>query len=303
MIRILRNIAVVLTLCLVPAASCSTATDTDAQPTSFLWQVSSDVNTVYILGSVHIARADLYPLKDVIEDAYERSESLVVEVDDTEMTEEEMNALLTGKGMYPPGDDLKRNTSDDLYSRLASRLMEFDSSGALLSALNSFEPWVVAVTIADLDYMKLGYVIEYGIETYFLDKARADGKSILELESAELQLGLFDSLSDELQIMMLEDAVENPITEEEAGRMFDAWGTGDTAEMEQMVFETVDERPEYRLLLERILDERNLQMVEKIDRYLQGDDVHFVVVGAAHLVGENGIISLLARKGYEVRQQ
>ena len=84
--------------------------------------------------------------------------------------------------------------------------MEFDSSGFLLFTLSSFEPWVVAITIVDLDYMELGYDVEYGIDTYFLDKAQADGKDILELESVEFQLDLFDSLSGELQIMMLEDA-------------------------------------------------------------------------------------------------
>lgn len=303
MIRIFRNIAVVLILCLVLAASCSTATDTDVQPTSFLWEVSSDVNTVYILGSVHIAKADLYPLDEVIEDAYERSESLVVELDDSKMTEEEMNALLTRKGMYPPGDDLKRNTSDDLYSRLSNRLMEFDSSGGLLSTMDSFEPWFVALTIEVLDYMELGYDIEYGIETYFLNKAQADGKNVLELESAEFQVDLFDSLSGELQIMMLEDAVENPITEEEVAEMFDAWSAGDAAKMEQILSEDFEEHPEYQSLYEEILYERNFRMADEIEGFLEDDDdIYFVVVGAGHLVGENGIINLLAKKGYEVRQ-
>lgn len=91
--------AVVLILCLVLAASCSPTTEPDIQPISFLWKVSSDVNTVYILGSVHIARADLYPLDEVIEDAYDRSKNLVVEIDDSKMTEEEMTVLLAINGI------------------------------------------------------------------------------------------------------------------------------------------------------------------------------------------------------------
>ncbi len=96
MINTIRSIAVVLILCLVLAASCSTATEPDIQPTSFLWKVSSDVNTVYILGSVHIARAGLYPLDEVIEDAYDRSENLVVEIIEGFLIDNDVHFVVVG---------------------------------------------------------------------------------------------------------------------------------------------------------------------------------------------------------------
>ena len=298
----IRNAAVVLILCLVLTVSCSTATKPDIQPTSFLWEVSSDVNTVYILGSVHIAKSDLYPLNEVIEDTYDLSETLVVEIDIINTSQEEAAQLLMEKGMYLPGDNLKKNISDNLYFQLSERLMEFDDSGILLNTMTLFEPWVVAITIADLDFIELGYDVEYGIDVYFLNKAESDGKDILELESAEYQLDIFDSLPDELQIMLLEDAVENPITEEELERVFDAWNTGNITTMEEIVFGGIDENPMFRSLNEKILDERNVRMVDEIEGVLEDDDIYLIVVGAGHLVGENGIINLLAKKGYKVRQ-
>lgn len=304
MLRIIGKTAAILILCLVLFTSCSTpADDNEDTSLSFLWEVSSDTNTVYILGSVHVAKADIYPLAEAIENAYALSEYLVVEIDINAISDLEMTALLLEKGMYPTSESLQDNISDDLYSRLYDRLSESDSTGLLLSSVNLFEPWVVATLISDLDYVALGYEVEYGIETYFLDKAEADGKDILELESAEFQLDIFDSMSYEIQIALLEDTVDNPVTEDEMEAMFEAWSTGDAAKMEQMAFEGIEEDEDYREFLSIINDDRNFLMLEKIEQYLQDDETYFVVVGAAHLVGENGLINLLDNKGYTVEQQ
>jgi uncharacterized protein YbaP (TraB family) len=303
MLRITVKLAIILILCLVLATSCKTPDDNEDQLLSFLWEVSSDTNTVYVLGSVHVAKADLYPLAEAIENAYDAADYLVVEFNTNDISETEMALLLMEKGMYPTGESLRDNVSEDLYSRLSDRLRELDSSGLLLFSMNSFEPWVVAITISDMDYLELGYEAEYGIETHFLDKAEADSKDILELESAEFQMDIFDSMSYELQIMMLGDAVDNPVTEDEMEAMFEAWSTGDVAKMEQMVFEDIEEDEYSRIYSNIIIDERNFQMLEKIEQYLEDDETYLVVVGAGHLVGENGIINLLDNQGYAVEQQ
>ncbi|UCE98179.1 MAG: TraB/GumN family protein [Dehalococcoidia bacterium] len=306
MIKIIRKIGFFLLICFVLAISCSPATETDTQTKSFtksfLWEVSSDVNTIYILGSVHVAEANIYPLNDVIEDAYDQSAIIVAEIDITNISEEELGMLLMEKGMYPAGESLETHISSELYSRVSERILELDPTGFLLSYANVFEPWVVAVTITDFDYMQLGYDAEYGIDLYFLEKANTDGKQVLEFESAEFQLGLFDSLSDEIQIMMLEDAIDNPVTKAEMEDLFTAWNTGDASTMELLVFEGIEEHPEYQRLYNKIIDDRNFLMVEKIETYLQGNVIHFVVVGAGHLVGDNGIINLLDEKGYDTLQ-
>jgi len=306
MIKIIRNIGFVLIICLFLAVACSPATETDTQTRSltksFLWKVSSDINTVYILGSVHVAEANIYPLNYVIEDAYDRSDNIVAEINITSTSEEGLAMLLMEKGMYPPGESLETHIPSELYSRVSERILELDPTGFLLSYANAFEPWVVAVTITDFDYMRLGYDAEYGIDLYFLNKANADDKQILELESAEFQLDLFDSLSDEIQIMMLEDAIDNPVTEAEMEDLFTAWSTGNTSVMEQLIFEGIEEHPEYQSLYDKIIDERNFLMVGKIEDFLQGNVIHFIVVGAGHLVGNNGIINLLAEKGYNTKQ-
>jgi len=296
---------ILIALTLIFSASCqSNESSVEPSSKSFLWQVTSDNTTVYLLGSVHAAKADLYPLHPAIEDAYDDSQYVVVEVDTNSIDLFESAELLMEKGMYPLGEDLQSNIPADLYSRLIDRLEGFDSSSIFLYMIDSFEPWVAYSMLADLEYVELGYEAEYGIEIYFLDKAAEDDKDVLELESMEFQLDILDSLPHELQVMLLEDTVDNPLAEfeDEIESMFDAWRTGDVAKMERMVFGGVEEYPEYQLINEKLLDERNFLMVDKIVGYLEDDEVYFVIVGAAHLVGENGLVNLLIEAGYQVEQ-
>ena len=179
MSNLIRNAAIVLVLTLILGVSCSPGPETEELQRSFLWEVKSGVTTVYILGSVHVAKAELYPLDNTIEDAYAQSQNLVVEINMNTKNLQETEKLLLEKGTYPAGEDLKSNISEELYSEVTDRITEFDSSGLLLYSLNMFEPWVVAVVITDMEYIELGYDIEYGIDMYFLDKAEADGKDIL----------------------------------------------------------------------------------------------------------------------------
>ncbi len=285
-----------------PTACQPTDSSTETTSKSFLWEVTSDSTTVYLLGSVHVAKADLYPLNRAIEDAYDDSRYVVVEVDVSSADLFESSELLMEIGMYPPGEDLRNNIPADLYSRLTDRLMELDSAGFFRYTKDAYEPWVVYTTLAELEYMELGYEAEYGIDMHFLDKAAKDGKDVLELESMEFQLEVLDNLPDELQILLLEDAIDNPVTEEEMDRLFEIWRAGDAVEMEQMVFGDIEEYPQFQLINEKLIDERNYLMVEKIESYLEDDKVYLVIVGAGHLVGENGIVNLLIEAGYQVEQ-
>ncbi len=303
MLKIARYIVLFFILTLVLSTSCSEPIETETPQKSFIWEVTSDDTTVYILGSIHVADADLYPLEEVIEDSYKASSNLVVEINinDSENLQETQR-LLMEKGMYPSGENLEDHITAELYEKLKKRLKELNSSGLFLYSLKMFEPWVVALSISDLEYIELGYDAEHGIDIYFLNKADEDGKNILELETVEFQLDIFDGLPEELQIMMLEDTIDNPTTREELEELFDAWCVGDTVTMEQILFEENEEDEEYDLLQERLIDERNFQMLTKIEDYLEDDEIYFVVVGAGHLIGDNGIIKLLIQKGYKVNQ-
>jgi uncharacterized protein len=269
----------------------------EASATSFLWKVSSRTNTLYLLGSTHMADESLYPLSSTIEDAFAKSDYLVVEADIAKGDDLESASLMLSQGMYQDGRSLKGSIPEDLFRRLNNELQQFGMGG---EELNMMKPWLAALTVAQLRMAALGYKPELGIDVHFLNKARGN-KKILQLESVGFQVRLLSGFSPHLQTLFLEDALEDTTTmKDDLQRMFQYWKSGDSVGMEGLLFKNVARKPELKSLYVKMLDERNVKMVEKIDRYLKDSGTYFVVVGAGHLLGNNGIVNLLKAKGYVV---
>ncbi len=284
-----------------PSASLSsptTPTATEVKGKSFIWKISSATTSIYLLGSVHIARPDIYPLDSTIEDAFASAKYLVVEVNVHNINTENVTALLMEHGVYPQGETFQKNVPPSLYTALAE---QFERFGIDMATLDTYRPWVISTTLDQLILQDLGYLPENGIDYYFLDKA-ARTKLILQLETAEYQLELIYSLPDELVIKSLQYDIDNLTTQEDMEELFQAWEDGDTAKMESITFSSLTEEPELAPFYEKMIDERNFNMAEKIDEFLGGDETYFIVVGAGHLVGENGLVNLLTEKGYAVEQ-
>ncbi|MGH7820988.1 MAG: TraB/GumN family protein, partial [Candidatus Binatia bacterium] len=157
-----------------------------------------------------------------------------------------------------------------------------------------------AMTITMMELKSLGIVAENGIDLHFLGRARGE-KKIVELESAESQLELLSSFDGRQQQLFLEYTLRDVANLEKNFRdMFAAWRRGDAARLEELLKEPLRQSKEIVPIYRRLLDDRNVEMAEKIERYLKTDDTYFVVVGAGHLVGEKGLLRLLSRK-YGVR--
>jgi uncharacterized protein YbaP (TraB family) len=285
-----------------PTETVSTPTS-DIEPKKngklFIWTISSDTTDIYLLGSIHVASPDIYPLNSSIEDVFEIAENLVVEVDVTVIDVEETMALMFEYGMYSNGETLKKNLPEDLYASLDEFFKEL---GLNIGLFNSVRPWVISMLIEQLAVDDLGYAAEYGIDYYFLEKASESNKNIIELESAELQFEMLSSFSDEFMIFYIEESLENLPEKEEVERLFEAWQNGDVDTMESIVFEALIEEPELTHLYDVLFSQRNIMMADKIEEFLADDEVYFVVVGAGHLIGEGGLIDILSDRGFETEQ-
>lgn len=270
---------------------------------SFLWEVSSAVNTVYILGSVHIGERDIYPLADSIEHAFDQSGSLVVEIDMTSENIWQLQRLMLEEARYPPGEDLRSNIPEELYQEVGDRWKQLGLNSPLLNLnLDDFEPWFVAQMLFEMEMMNLGYSADYGIDMYFMNEATESSKPIIGLETVKFQLDLLNSMPYEMQLISLEEIIAMPPTKDDLEDMFEAWKSGGTQVMEKITFESLEEYPEFQPYYAEMLDERNFRMVKQIEGYLEDDEIYFVVVGAGHLVGDNGIVELLTQKGYSIEQ-
>ncbi len=208
-------------------ASCGGGTSPSAtavKDKSFIWQVSSPTNTVYLLGSVHVAKADIYPLDSVIEDAFARP-LLVVEVNLNEVKRLAGQCPSAGNGPLSLGDAFHNHVSSSLYVALEEQFARF---GGSMAALDPYRPWVVYMSLEQLLLQELGYLPENGIDYYFLDKA-AQSKLIIQLETAAFQLEMLYSMPDEIMIAALEYDLENMAQAEDMEALLEAWEDGDAA--------------------------------------------------------------------------
>lgn len=262
----------------------------------FMWEVENNGNTVYLVGSMHIADDSFYPLRSEYEEAFAEADYLGVEIDISKAVDEEQQKLITNMGMYQDGTTLKDHVSKETYAKLEEILKQ---NGMEKNALDAYKPWVVESTISTLKAMTAGYEADAGIDLYFIQKAMERKIPVLELESYESQLGMFDDFSKELQERNLKTALENfDALDDSVDQMADMWKSGN----DEMLLEFTNSmaaEPEYN---KAMLIDRNIGMADKIEGYLKSDkkEEYFIVVGAAHYLGEHGIIKLLQNKGYTV---
>ncbi len=270
-----------------------------AQQKSFLWQVRSKSAIVYVLGSVHVAKPDMYPLPQRIEDSFEKAAALALEADPAKAGDPNLLSRMLAAALYPDNGTLKEHLSQKTYD-LASR--ELEQLGLSIDSFKKTRPWFLASTIEILELQRLGYDPAYGIDVYFAKRAAAK-KRIIELESFDYQIALMNGFSDrEQELFLLYTLKDMAQVKEEATEMMAAWKNGDSKTIESLVTRTLKETTELEPIFDKLIYRRNREMTAKIEDFLKGRETVFVVVGAAHLVGKEGIIGLLKQKGYKVEQ-
>jgi len=269
-----------------------------ASQKTFLWKIQSKTNTVYVLGSLHYSKKEIYPLSEKIEKAFSESEILVVEADVNDTKKMDLQKLME-RAFYQENDTLEKHVSTETYERVVK---EAGGLGIPIELIKRQKPWFLAMTLVALESLKLGFDPNLGIDKYFLSKAEGS-KKILELESLDYQLGLLSGFSDKDQeLLLLYTLNDLRILEQELEKLTKAWTTGDTKAMESILTRSVSEDKRLSPIFEKVVYERNEKMASRIEEFLQSKETYFVIVGAGHLVGSRGIIEILKRKGFLVEQ-
>ena len=265
-----------------------------------LWTVQGEHNTVYLLGSIHVLRAEDGGLPKVADDAYRDAEKLVMEIDMDDALQGDPAALagtMQQMALLPAGQTLRTVLGPDY-----AKAQQFAQNAGLdLGLLDPFAPWFVATALLQMELAKRGFSPELGVEETLAKRAAADHKPIQGLETAEQQFGILAGLPMPMQkkfLLMTIDEAGN--LDEEIKDLLAAWQTGDTDKLAQILGDEFNEAPElYRPLTE----DRNRAWIGEIVQMLHDRDDYLVVVGALHLVGRNSVVDLLRQRGYKVTQQ
>ena len=284
--------SIVLSLLLAIAANA----ETGGHPVS-LWLAEGNHNRIYLLGSVHMLRKSDHPLPSIIETAYDDADSLVMEIDMDDLDAAMSQALITELGVIHDDRTLRDLMGDDLYAQAEQMASAADIP---LDMLAKSEPWLAAITVEQLALNRIGFNPLQGIEMYFVAKAQQDRKGINGFESIEEQLNFLDSLSLNAQRqLLLQSLDEGGDLQAEMNGLIDAWRHGDLQYLEENMLNEMAQYPE---LHRSLVIDRNMRWVENIDTMLDDDEDYLIVVGALHLVGEDGVPALLSRRGVVVTQ-
>jgi hypothetical protein len=263
---------------------------------SFLWKATNARGSLYLVGSVHMLSKDYYPLAPALEAAFKESDLLVEEADLGDMLSPETAVQTLSRGMLPGGQTLDKVLSPSTYALVRKRVTDL---GLPAEMLNSFKPWMIAITLEALEYQKAGFDAELGLDKHFYDRAKSDGKPVQGLETVDYQLSRFDEMTLAQQDHLLVQTLKDVDTESGAiSQVADAWKNGDAPAVERIVLRSLKDDP---VMYQRLLVERNRNWIPKLEA-LVGRSRPFVVVGAAHLVGPDGLLSMLKAKGYQVEQ-
>jgi len=283
-----------LLLLLAPLAGFGQAS---AQEKSFLWKVRSEKNSIYILGSIHFLKRESYPLKKSIEQAFDAVSKLVLEIDLQSATPEKTRQVTLEKGLFRDGTTLQRNVDKETYDLTERRAREL---GIDVRAMNPLKPWLVALMLTTMKLQKLGFDPNYGVDRYLAERAKRSGKSTGGLESLELQIGLLDGLSRHDQEMMLRETLkELDLLDKGVEQLVQFWMKGELGSVEEWLLTGMREYPE---VYAKVIVERNRRWLPQIEKMIAQGENAMVIVGAAHLVGREGVIELLKQRGYTVEQ-
>jgi len=263
-----------------------------------LWELHGKHNTVYLLGSIHVLRPSDYPLDPAVLEAYGNAKSVLMEVNLEEISSEQVQAEMLASAVLPEGKTLPDVLGKERYGRAAALAHEV---GVELSVFDQFAPWFAAEAISQLQLTQLGFQPEAGVEMYFMERARSDGKSVAGLETVHDQISLFQNMPLDTQaeylVSSLEQAHDLP---KEVDSMVRAWQRGDMQWFENQLQSELKQDPR---LYQAVLGARNRKWVPKIEALLNDDKNYLVIVGTGHLAGQGSVIDLLKKDGIGATQR
>jgi uncharacterized protein len=260
------------------------------------WKAESSAGVVWLLGSLHFGDPSMYPLPAAISRALASSDLVAVEVDVSAHTPESIAGMFSRRGLYHDGRRLEDVVDEAVWDSLAEAAADLGLPPLLFERQ---KPWYASMTLTMLALAREGFRSDLGIDMHVIALAAEHGLPVVELESIELQLDLLDGLSEAGQALMLAQSLEQLAdTGRHFRRMLDAWVAGDAEALAEILVEGLHGPDGADEIYRALISERNDVMRRDIVRLLDDHDAVFVVVGAGHMVGEDGIVAGLAKEGF-----
>jgi uncharacterized protein len=261
-----------------------------------MWVIRDADSTIYLIGTMHLLKRDAEWNAEKVKKTVHESTELWLEIADMD------NQAVLAPLMAKFGLDPQHPLSTRLNEEQKKKLEKFTSAyGIPAVTLEPMRPWLAGIILSAAPLLKAGYDPKSGVERVLTTQAIAEGDKIHGFETAEEQLGIFASMSDEEQLAFLTDTLdelEKGI--EELDRLAKAWVDGDTDTIGRITLNEI--KAKSPAVYEKIVVRRNIAWAEKIEQMLKGAGVQQIAVGAAHLAGPDSVQAQLAKRGIKVEK-
>lgn len=285
--------AVVRPLLLLLAFWCGGLTRPAAHAREPLWVVEKGDARLYLLGSLHVLPKSVSPARPALLKALRESNRVFFEI--ANLHGSEMETFCQRHGFYPPSDRLERHLTPDAKNMVKLVLPLFDLRW---QDVQNHKPWLLGLRLQQALVRSRGFAAAQGVDEYFEALARKQGKPIGGLESIEEHLGLFLGLSEAEQNAALISDIEGLVSLHRdlkiMGRM---WQQGDTDFFARALADQQETKSGQRLFRDR-----NRRWIPRLVNLLESGEKALVIVGLGHMVGRDGVVTLLRARGYAVRQ-
>ncbi len=261
----------------------------DADPA--LWVVKDKDTTIYLFGTIHVLKPGLSWFDEAVKTAFDRSGQVVLEL--VMPDPKTMQGLVMSTGIAAPGTP---PLSQQLpAAKRAAFTKAVTDLGLPADALDAYKPWLAATQLSIAPLAKLGYDSANGPEQVITAAAKAAGKPVIGLETAQQQLGYFASLSNPAQLQFLTSTIDElPKLPATMATMVDDWAKGKPEALAAELNDSLKDSPEVAKVL---LIDRNKRWAGWIKERMKTPGTVFVAVGAGHLAGNDSVLAQLKAIG------
>ena len=263
----------------------------------FSWSVVGTRTVITLVGSIHIGFDGLYPLPEPVESAFAESTALAMELALDQEPPERVAQLMIAAAMLPKGQTLRDCLSDSTWIQYQSFAKDHVDQATFLAR---FRPWFVAAFLVGEQATIDGYDANQGIDLHFFNQR--GNRKVIGVENAQQQIKAMADLPAATQDLMLAEELD-AINQQDNGNeaLVKFWKKGDEAGLARELFEQYN-APQYKPVYDALIVQRNIGMTDQIEQWLQGSERIFVVLGAGHFIGKDGIIVRLQRDGWMPRR-
>lgn len=282
-----------LALACLLVAACGSQRDKAPPAHPAIWAIENrDGATIgWLFGTIHALPDNTRWESPVLDRALAQAGVLAVEVSDLS-DKAAIGRIFNRLATNNPGPPLARRLDPKTRSRLAAL---FARDGIDSHHFDGMETWAAALAIAQLDQPGSA---DNGVDLALI--SRFAGRPVTELEGAARQLSVFDTLPQSEQRDLLKGVLdESDEPPQDRSELVRAWAAGDLKRLERLSRKGILADPE---LYDALLRNRNRDWASKIADMLIAGQQPFVAVGAAHMLGKDGLPALLTIHGYTVRR-